>query len=358
MLDSFISIGPRSYLSGPEVGKHCPGQLVIICTWLGAARKHISKYTTLYKRIAPSARILLIESNVPILVSSYGHQRRQIECAVSTVLDTLFECGYLDDSETITSTTTTPSEKSRGNAGNKQPCPPVLLNPPKIIIHAFSNGGVNTATQLLIELRKRPIGPLPLAGMVLDSCPAKGTYWRSYNAMVLSLTPSAVSRLLGVMAVHFLLILLYTWIACGNENPASLMRRTLLDAKTVRYAANTSESGAKVIDGDGDDNHLGPLEEPMHKTDGATASILPAVHLCYLYSKADQLVKWTDIRDHAEEARRRGWRTTEVLFEGSAHCAHMSRFEEQYTSTIEAVWQGSSETRIIDEMQCEMKAML
>jgi hypothetical protein len=49
--------------------------------------------------------------------------------------------------------------------------------------------------------------------------------------MVFSLPPS--SRLMGSVAVHFLLILLYTWIACGNENPVSHMRRTLLDEETV-----------------------------------------------------------------------------------------------------------------------------
>lgn len=358
MLDGFLCIGPRSYSYAPETGKHCPGQLVIICTWLGASRKHISKYTTLYKRIAPDARILLIESNVPILVSSYAHQRRQIQCAVSAVLDTLSECGYLHHSVTTT-TAATRGEKSRQIAPNEQRSTSIRFNTPKIALHAFSNGGVNTATQLLIELRKRLYGPLPLVGVVLDSCPAKGTYWRSYNAMVLSLPPGVASRLLGVLAVHFLLILLYTWIACGNENPASLMRRTLLDDETLCYAPRSSESGAKNKDSDGGVSHLELLERPKFESDTATASVLPAVHLCYLYSKADQLVEWTDIQDHAKKARRRGWRVTEVLFEDSAHCAHMSRFEEQYTSVIEAMWQGSSKSRIIDAMHNEkVKARL
>ena len=349
MLDGFVCIGPRSYLHEPDTGKHCPGQLVIVCTWLGAARKHISKYTKLYERIAPEARVLLIESNVPILVSSYAHQRRQIQCAVSAVLDTLSECGYLHDPVTIT-TTATRSEESRKSAKNEQRFPTTSPRLPKVALHAFSNGGVNTATQLLIELRKRLDGPLPLVGVVLDSCPAKGTYWRSYNAMVLSLPPGVVSRLLGVLAVHFLLILLYTWIACGNENPASLMRRTLLDREVLCHEPAYSESGAKDEDGAGDDSHLELLEKLKFETGSGTVSILQAGHLFYLYSKADPLVEWTDIQDHAKEARRRGWRVTEVLFEDSAHCAHISRFEERYTTVVEGMWQGSSEAGILDSM--------
>lgn len=337
MLDGFVCIGPRSFVHDPETGKHCPGRLVIICTWLGAARKHISKYTTLYKRIAPEARILLIESNVPILVSSYVHQRRQIQCAVSAVLDTLSECEYLHDP----TTTATRSEEVR----------PRL---PRVALHAFSNGGVNTATQLLIELRKRLDGPLPLVGVVLDSCPAKGTYWRSYNAMVLSLPPGVFSRLLGVLVVHFLLMLLYTWIACGNENPASLMRRTLLDREMLCHEPACIESGTKNKDGDGRNSHLELLEKPKFKTGSGTASSLPAGQLCYLYSKTDPLVDWTDIQDHAKEARRRGWRVTDMLFEDSAHCAHMSRFEKQYTTVVEAMWQGSFEAGIVDE-RCDVK---
>jgi len=358
MLDGFLCIGPRSYLYSPEKGKHGPGQLVVICTWLGAARKHMSKYTTLYKRIAPDARILLIESNVPILVSSYAHQRRQIQCAVSTVLDTLSECGYSEDFLT-NATTTTQSEKDGEGVEHEQRFQSIRFNPPKILLHAFSNGGVNTATQLLIELHKRAGGQLPLNGVVLDSCPAKGTYWRSYNAMVLSLPPGVLSRLLGVVAVHFLLVLLYTWIACGNENPASLMRITLLDGKTLCYVPPSSKPGAEEEHGAGGDSHLEPLDKQISKTDDATGSGFPAGQLCYLYSKADQMVEWTDIRDHAEDARRRGWQVTEVLFEGSAHCAHMLRFEEQYATALETMWQGSSGSGVIDAMQYgKMKARL
>lgn len=328
MLPDFVHIGPRASLYTPP--QPVNGQLVIICTWLGAKGKHIAKYTSLYQRIAPGARILLVESNVAILVSSYARQRSDIRPAASAVLDTLAECGHHDDSNddirtdnkekeplsaskhadprstgnmpTTTPPTPPPSTASSSSTTSLPTTTPTAAGtpPPKLVLHSFSNGGTNTATQLLMVLQARLNGPLPLAGLILDSCPAKGTYRKSYSAMVRSLPRSdAATRLLGAVAVHVLLTLLYAWIACGNENPAGLMRRTLLDGRTVA-----------------------------------------ARRLCYLYSAADTMVEWADVRDHALEARERGWCVDEVRFDASAHCAHLSMYEDRYVRAVEGIWTG------------------
>lgn len=250
----------------------------------------------------------------------YARQRRHIRSGVATVLDTLEECGYDDtgnnsgfyhDEESV-------AEKggllSNGNRRHwSSPSSLVSSEPsPTIIIHTFSNGGTNTATQLLLELHRRlPHSPLPLRGLLLDSGPAKGTYWKSYNAMVLSLPRDAASQILGALAVHFLLTLLYTWIACGNENPASLMRRTLLN-----------EDISKVVSKDND------------------ADVERKGRVCYLYSKADEMVEWTDVREHAEEARKKGWEVHEEVFEGSVHCAHFSADSARYVNAVKTMWMG------------------
>ncbi|PLB52245.1 hypothetical protein P170DRAFT_453695 [Aspergillus steynii IBT 23096] len=270
----FQSLGVRTWLRCPE--KPHPGQLVVICTWLGASSKHICKYVDLHRAVAPHARILLIESEVAILVSSYAHQRRRIQPAVRAIYDTLAEGSH--------------------------------AHPPKILLHTFSNGGTNTATQLLITLRETLHQPLPLVGLVLDSSPAKGTYWKSYDAMVFSLPPAG--RFFGSMVVHFLLVLLYTWIACGNENPASLMRRTLLDEETVDPGDEMRDVG---VNG----------------------------NICYLYSEADKMTDWRDIRDHAEDARLKGWNVQEIRFDGSGHCAHMAQDEAKYSAAVQRAWDWS-----------------
>ncbi|KAA8649465.1 hypothetical protein EYZ11_008080 [Aspergillus tanneri] len=267
----FEPLGLRTWLCSPE--KPHPGQLVVICTWLGASPKHIAKYVDLHRSIAPHARILLIESEVAILVSSYAYQRRAIQPAARAICNSLAE--------------------SSSN------------HPPKILLHTFSNGGTNTATQLLITLRETLHEPLPLIGLVLDSTPAKGTYWKSYDAMVFSLPPSG--RIFGSAVIHALLVVLYAWIACGNENPASLMRRTLLDDKTICPGDKVRDAG---VNG----------------------------NICYLYSKTDRMTDWHDVRDHADDARQKGWNVQEVLFDGSGHCAHMAQDSQKYSKAVKRVW--------------------
>ena len=168
---------------------------------------------------------------------------------------------------------------------------------------------------MLIVLRRRLNAPLPLAGLLCDSCPAQGTYWKSYDAMVLSLPKDVMSRMFGALACHCILILLYSWIACGNENPASLQRRTLLDTNTF---------------------------EPGWAAD-EQAPVVAAGRVCYLFSRSDRMCLWTDVVEHAEEARAKGWQVEEIMFEQSGHCAHLSKNESQYVDAVNAIWQGTGD---------------
>lgn len=323
-LDSdFVSLGPRISLYTPT--KPAKGQLIIICTWLGAAPKHIAKYVAVYQGVASRARILLIQSNVPILVSSYARQRDAIVPAVSAVLETLAECSYpslsneSDDwkrgGDAIHHDRNLLPRKSSTNQNPK----------PKILLHMFSNGGTNSATQFLIVLNERLRAPLPLHGMLYDSCPAKGTYWKDHRAMAYSLPKDIFSRTLGNIVVHIILLMLHTEIACGLENPSSLLRRILLDEGKVSGGAITEPPRGDDGHGDGD------------ITDGSAGK-----RSIYLYSKSDPMVDWTDIRDHAAEARSKGWNAEEILFDGSGHCGHFQKDEETYVNAMKKMWLNDS----------------
>lgn len=125
--------------------------------------------------------------------------------------------------------------------------------------------------------------------------------------MVFSLSPP--TRVPGTFAVHFMLAALYSWIACGNEDPCRIMRRTLLD-----------------------DQALQP-----DKRDGAA-------QVCYMYSEADRMTHWQDVWDHARNAERKGWDVEEVVFEGSGHCAHLALDELQYSQAVARMWNADGGT--------------
>ena len=285
-LADFIVIGPRTFLYTPS--KPRPGQLIILCTWLGAAHKHIAKYTALYRYVAPDARILLIESSVSILTSTIvSHQRiTEFAPAAAAVLDTLAECQHLSYEDASFQTNRLPSSSS--------------LARPQIILHVFSNGGMSSTANLLRVLRSRMGEPLALTGLIFDSCPGKGaSYWQTFNAIIISFPKSIVWRFLGALLSHCFLLFLVVYVACGHENPVTLWRRT-------------------------------PLEESR-----------PARGAIYLFSREDRMIDWTDIKQHANEARMRGWRVKEILFEGSGHCAHLATDERSYVEAVKSIWEGN-----------------
>ena len=297
-LANFIVIGPQTFLYTPT--KPTSGQLIILCTWLGAARKHIAKYIALYRCIAPSARILLIESSVGILGSTFVRRQRVVKYApaAAAVLDTLAECEhhfppYSEESSNVYLDAEKKDNRIRRSSTSSN------CADPKILLHIFSNGGMSSATHLLHVLHSRMNEALALTGIVFDSCPGKGaSYWQSFDAMVLSFPKNQIWHFLGALAVHCFLIILALYIACGNESPVALWWRT-------------------------------PLEEN------------PAHGACYLFSKEDRMIDWTDIQQHAEEARRKDWRVMEVIFDGSGHCAHLMMDEGRYVEAVSGIWEGT-----------------
>ncbi|KAI4635488.1 uncharacterized protein J4E87_000440 [Alternaria ethzedia] len=279
---SFSKLGPRISLYTPP--SHTTGELIILCTWLGAARKHIDKYIAAYRTIAPNAKILLIQSDVTSVTSSYPAQHKAIIPAVEVVRSVLSDCTYTP-SPTVNTTKTHPT--------------------PKILVHTFSNGGPISATALLLALHTQTSTPLPITGIIMDSGPAAGYYWKSYNAMILSLPPGPI-RSAGYVFVHGILIILRASVALGRyEHPEVLVRRTLLDEEFVSGA----EKGKKRT-------------------------------VCYLYSKADQMTDWEDVVAHKEMAREKGWDVGEVVFEGTPHCGHFVGNEGVYVGEMRRMWEG------------------
>ncbi|KAI4682067.1 uncharacterized protein J4E88_004955 [Alternaria novae-zelandiae] len=285
---SFSKLGPRISLYTPP--SHTTGELIILCTWLGAAQKHIDKYIAAYLTIAPNAKILLIQSDVTSVTSSYPAQHKAIIPAVEVVRSVLSDCTY------------TPSTNISSPTGQR-----ITKNPqtPKILIHTFSNGGPISATALLLALHAQKSTPLPITGIIMDSGPAAGYYWKSYNAMILSLPPGPI-RSAGYVFVHGILVILRASVALGRyEHPEVLVRRTLLDEEFVSGV----EGGKKR-------------------------------RVCYLYSKADRMTDWEDVVAHKEMAREKGWDVGEIIFEGTPHCGHFVGNEDVYVGQMERMWEG------------------
>ncbi|KAF1845088.1 indole-diterpene biosynthesis protein-like protein PaxU [Cucurbitaria berberidis CBS 394.84] len=267
----FSTLGPRMSLFTPQ--NPAADQLVILCTWLGAGKKHIAKYAGGYRKIAPRAKILLIESTVWIIASPYPRQWEVIKPAAEVVRAVLSDCGDLTGSSVK----------------------------PNIMIHTFSNGGNNSATQLLIVLQKQLGYALPVIGILCDSGPARGTYRKSFQSMLLSLPKGLFWRLIGPIVILFVTNVLFGSQLIGWEKPERIYRRTLLDQKFVNCR-----------------------------------------RICYAFSKADSHVDWDDITSHADDARRKNWDVKELEFADTPHCNHISKYRAEYFHAMGRVWGGGS----------------
>jgi homoserine acetyltransferase len=267
--------------------------LIVLCTWVGAKPKHITKYTDRYRKTHPGAGILIVKSSLADMTyRSDKAQSTRLKLALKVILS---------HTETDREVNELNKNSTKNNNINGSHHAQSLSNPKgnNILFQAFSNGGAQSLAQLLRCLKLSTPSP-PIQSLILDSCPGAESYTRSANAMVLSLPKSnPLVRLLGYVLIHIVLSLIYIldrWF--GYENVVSKMRKRLIDSDLV------------AVD----------------------------VPRLYLYSTVDEMVPYDEVERHAEDARKKGVELVEsVRFENSGHCAHIGMYGEQYWSAVRKV---------------------
>ncbi|KAK8091430.1 hypothetical protein PG997_001791 [Apiospora hydei] len=272
-LQGFVELSPNILLYTPS--EHLVGHLIVLCTWMGAADKHIAKYADIYRQKAPGAKILLLKSAVGSMVSSYASQRRAMRPAQQVV------CQLLQEHYSL----------QRGGASSNEQ--------PRILLHMMSNGGANSATNLLVDLEGRLQAPIPVVGLICDSTPNASSWKNTCHAFMYSFPCGFPVNILTTAFVYATITLLYVWIAMGNEPPEDYWRRSVLDGKLVRCR-----------------------------------------QVCYVASKIDKMTDWRDVVSHAAVARKMGWMTKEIIVDDTPHCNHISKHEEVYVNAVSNVWEG------------------
>ena len=163
------------------------------------------------------------------------------------------------------------------------------------VLHVFSNGGSQCAIQLLTTLPEH-IRLQVFRAIVFDSCPGTATYQRTVHAITLAMPKFPLMTYLGLPILHIVLCLIFLALFVTRaEDVITRLRRQLNDHKLFS----------------------------------------PDVPRLYIYSKADRLVPYQDVKRHVEDARIKGYRaSSEVLFEDSAHCAHAMAHKERYWAAV------------------------
>ncbi|TLD32189.1 indole-diterpene biosynthesis protein-like protein PaxU [Venturia nashicola] len=232
---NFSQLAPSTWYYQPlgsEVKPDSSQQLdlVILSTWMGAASKHILKYTAAYQKIYPNASLLVLTNGVQDFFRTSSHHEQHLRAAISVIRST--------------------------HQQNPQA---------KILLHLFSNGGAHTICQLARFYRKYHSELLPLNGTVLDSAPGRATYKRSIAAMSVGLPSFFPIRIFGILILHIACIVM--WLQryiLGRENVITRVRRELndpllfpTDARRVYIYSKTDE----MVDWETVEEHAAEAEQ-------------------------------------------------------------------------------------------------
>lgn len=268
-------------------GKGQPPALIILCTWLGGATtKRIEKYTEGYHRLWPCSRILLIRTTLTeYLVQSTTSLRRRLRPAHHEIR----RLGLERQSQPQDKPT---SEPERG----------------EIILHVFSQGGTNIATQLFESMNAilstlGQKGPLPLRQIVLDSCPGDPDIYSTFAAGAHSLPEISLLRPFGCTAMFILAAGLAGMEATGLRTPLAKKMRSQLNDPDVFSA-------------------------------GATR--------LYLTSEADIVVDSRDVEEHRDQAAAKGLATDILRFQRAGHCSLVLEDGAAYWNAIASAWEKSA----------------
>ncbi|KAH7884786.1 hypothetical protein F5I97DRAFT_1811979 [Phlebopus sp. FC_14] len=293
----FITIGDGLYTSLARtsstpasstrfsVTRICP-RVILIFGWMGAHLRHLQNYTRSYTELYPNATQILVKCDPSFLWSSESAKQRRL----LPVVEALGTLGCLPPKP----------DSVEGKQG--------LLTGarPRVLVHAFSNGGSTQLTVLGRLLSTKYPSPIPppqvINALVLDSCPAAGNVSTIKTAFSIAIRNRA--------KLYFVLALIYI-------------------AHAIRLALSQVFGKQMMI--------MEYLKLQLFKP-----RILPwmaaSTPRLYIFSKGDVLVPWKEVLEHAEASKEKGLNVHCEMFEESGHVAHMRQDPKRYWRSVQDIW--------------------
>lgn len=286
-LKDLIQLSPSVWLRPPTTSPDTQApQFVVLCGWLQAPLRHVSKYAQGYNSILPSSTVLIVQSSMLDALTPWtsDRHRRRLKPVVDMIKKS---------ATGITSTSSTSSSSSSMSSEDR----------PSLIVQPFSGAGIGTAWLLLTYLSELSLLNPLLTGLVLDSCPGTGGYLSTVNAFRVASNSHLMSTFSPVrisieVAAHIGVAIIHSLIP---------------------FLAGTRRNVTELAGLGTNDPKLVGLEVPR----------------VYFYSMADLIFPHDEITMHVEEAKRTGYRfVKEVAFTDTGHCGHMTSDPERYWAAV------------------------
>jgi hypothetical protein len=202
-LEHFIRLNPSVYYHEPIQNTKSPSSagstpdLILLLGWMDAQPKHLSKYSSMYEKLYPSSRIVIVTTNsLDALIRSTSANLNRI----APVLEILYS---IPENSVV-----------------------------KVLLHLFSNGGGITSTLIARTYREKMGRELPLRKMVLDSSPGRPDVTATRRAFAVAFPKNPILYFIGNVLFTLIFVCIKLYYASGiSVNPIEQLRRDLNDRK-------------------------------------------------------------------------------------------------------------------------------
>ncbi|KAK4182991.1 hypothetical protein QBC35DRAFT_132011 [Podospora australis] len=263
----------RRPLSGPR--------LIILATWAFAQDAHIAKYVSGYQALFPGTTILVAKCFLRHFFF-LRTAKEELEPAAAVIRDL-----FPDSSSSPTQNTTRDT-------------------PAELILHIYSNSGLNTAyslNEVYTSSTSTSESLLPLHATIFDSSPGRYSFSSVAAGVMFGVPPKAYAqRLIALPLAYLLTSCLWMYAnVFGGQDWVSFWSKEFNNPERFRESSRV-----------------------------------------YLYSKGDPLVEWQVVEEHAREAEAKGFVVVgkRDFGEKSRHVAHARTDPGVYWGLVEGCWRG------------------
>ncbi|KAI9336342.1 hypothetical protein BDR26DRAFT_1008897 [Obelidium mucronatum] len=265
-IDDYEVLGPAWIGKPTEHHLFESKKFVLLFGWLDAQVKYVEKYAQVYRSKGYTAIVTVGTSHDWDIIWKYKTQFEEFDSLIA----------YLNEHGLL--------EAYGSNHG-----PSLFGQHPKLVIHSFSNGGMSKIQRLVTALHAKG-QQLKRAHIILDSSPGKATVV-SWSGYVAALVQNPILKS----------------ITYGGAYLIGCLCAVVFDMKK-----HPISQGIPYIVSEKNEN--GNIRGPR----------------LFLYSEADDVIQFTDVKDHIETTRAEGIVVEEKMFTTSAHVKHAVDFKEEY----------------------------
>ncbi len=326
-LDASALPAPLRPVGGKKTLARTPSHVVIF-GWMDAPIRLVAKYAQPYTALFPDATVLIQLSDGKSYLARENVRRTQLQRIISEITSASpeaetepFEVVKTTDVGDSTITLIDAKEARSSASSDSDGDEPTRVG--GFVIHSFSDGGAGNLALFLDEMARRK-GPAPrVHSLIMDSSPGKSNPKSGSFAFTMHLANRPRVRAIVRLLVYIGLYMLKIWTKItGQLGRGELMRKRL----------NSLRSWSWIT--------------AAHSTNAAKADKSEYPPRMYMYTKADRLIPWQFVEEHAHHLGQiRGTTPGVVQMENEAERAKL----------LKAVELGADEARNAPEYRVELR---